>query len=431
MKILRNANPSRIAIIGYQEPEPGVVYVPNPCLIREGSAMFNPLTEEAAVVEDIAKDRRGLVRGWYLVPKGLDIVSMAHMIRQRQLANMAKPRGITGYTIFTTTACNAKCAYCFERDYDVLTMSDEKAHQVADYIVKTCNKSTQIKIKWFGGEPLVNKAAINIICAHLREYGINFVSDITTNGDLLPKCTDAELKLWRLRWAQLTIDDVGAEYDRIKGIPGAYDRLHSTVARLIALGIRTTIRIHYHPEKGAEACLRVADDMAKHQGVRMYCRILYGNETPKDYENVMAVEDYLHKCGVWNPKFPVYSSGSHCMADRQIHACITPTGELSPCEHYAYGEHIYGNIATKNRNGTILAKWRQKEKHTRDSCRDCPLYACCEKNVMCPGEGHCANGYADFLIERIRRALRYTATHHQDIIKGASKEELAAMGGIC
>lgn len=430
MKILKRANASRLELIGYQSPEPGVKYVPNPCLIQEGNAVFNPITEEAILIEDIQKDRRALVNGWYLVPEWFDVVSVAHMMRQKQMATMAKPHGKTGYTIFTTTACNAHCEYCFEKGYDVLTMSEETAHQVADYILKTCRKNGAISIKWFGGEPLVNKDVISVICTRLNEYHINFTSDITTNGDLLPKCTDEELKLWRIKSVQLTFDDVGDAYDKIKGLPGAYERLHASIDRLAKLGIWASIRIHYAPGK-MDACYRVAKALATHKNVRMYCRILYDKEQPEDYAALLEFEEHLIKTGFMRASFPSGSNGAHCMADRPAHACITPNGELSPCEHFAYGENIYGNIHTRNKNGSVLAKWAQKEKHTHVECAPCPLYACCEKIVMCPSEGKCESGYKEYQIARIKRALRYASGGTKRMVSGATQQELSQMCGIC
>lgn len=428
MKTLKAVNPARLTVLGQQSPEPGTKYVLNPCLIRDGTAFYNPLTEEAVLVEDEDKDRRAMVRRWFLVPEGFDMVSVAHLIRQRNLEALAKPSGVNSYTIFTTTVCNASCVYCFERGYKAMTMSDQTARDVAAFILKT-RRNSQISIRWFGGEPLVNTKVMDLICSELQEKGVNFVSNITTNGDLLPDCSDEQIRLWRIRSAQFTLDDVGAEYDRIKGLKGAYERLEASIDRLARLGVHSSIRVHYDPEKGAEPCYRVADAMMKHKNLSMYCRILYGSETEKDYQAVLEFEDYLIRNGLMRAKFPAASNGSHCMADRRQHATIAPDGALSPCEHYAYGEHIYGSIYTRRQSGAILAKWGQKEKHVMTTCRSCPLYACCEKIVMCPAEGSCESGYRDYLIAQIRRALRRSEA--PEGIRGATKEELAAMCGVC
>ena len=94
------------------------------------------------------------------------------------------------------------------------------------------------------------------------------------------------------------------------------------------------------------------------------------------------------------------------MSDSRKIACITPTGNLSPCEHFAYGEHVYGSIYSKDRNEDILKKWSVREKYVTPTCKNCPLYPSCRKIVMCPAEGKCSEGYQYYQIETIKRALR-------------------------
>lgn len=408
MKTIRKPNPVKMRILGYQHPEPGMKYVYNPCLIREGNAVYNPLTEEAVIIEDEAADKTQMVKRWYLVPEETDIKSMSHMVRQILLTAATVP-GLakTGYTIFSTTGCNACCEYCFEKDFDVIVMSDQVARDVGAYIVKTRSKKEPIVVRYFGGEPLCNKAAITTICGILTENGVNFSSEITTNGDLLPGCSDEEFRAWHLTKVQLTADDVGTEYDRIKGLPaGAYERMHASIDRLDALGIKVSVRVHLDPEKGTDPCYRVINDMLQHPHVSMYARMLYGDNTEDDFRDLLGVEQYMIDHGRMSNAFPRYASGTHCMADRQTYATIGPKGDLSPCEHFAYGPEMYGNIYTIHKRGDVLARWKERVKHTDAYCNTCPLYPMCEKICACTSEGTCEQGYRWYLIERIKRVLK-------------------------
>ena len=424
MKILRKANAAKMEVLGYQHPEPGITYVWNPALIREGNAVFNPLTEEAVILSDqpgiTEKEKTDLLRGWYLVPHGFDLKTVAHQIRQRMIRAQIAPMAKTGYTIFTTTGCNACCEYCFEKDYERIDMTAETADKVAAYIIKTHSRN-QVVIKWFGGEPLTNRKVITRICSRLEECGVAFVSEITTNGLLLPKCKDAELTAWHLRSVQLTLDDTGEEYERIKGLPaGAYNALLKSVDRLNGLGIRSTIRVHYHPAAGLEPCYRILEDLKNHEGVIMYARILYEEEQPEHYEKLLELESSMIQEGLMRPKFPPYSAGTHCMADRKNHATIGPAGDLSPCEHYAYGPEMYGTIFDTTTKSDVRARWAEREKHSKLECETCPLYAMCEKIVLCPAEGKCGSGYADYKISQIRRALRNAADKAEQKSRTAS-----------
>ena len=119
-------------------------------------------------------------------------------------------------------------------------------------------------------------------------------------------------------------------------------------------------------------------------------------------------EDLIQE-GMMQPKFPQYASGTHCMADRKAHATIGPGGDLSPCEHYAYGSEMYGTISEGTTKSAVRARWAERVKHGNLACEACPLYAMCEKIVLCPAEGKCGSGYADYKISQIRRALRDAA----------------------
>lgn len=424
MIILNKAN-SNMTRLGVQRAEPGRHYKENPCLIKEGVAWYNPLTGEAVLVEDAGADLPELVRRWYYVPEDFDLKAATHLIRQKALADtrvMGRP-SIGSYTIFTTTACNAACSYCFEKGTKTLTMSDATALDVAKYIARTRRRNAAAVIKWFGGEPLVNKQAINIICAFLRGYGIPFRSDFSSNGDLFEAIPDKTLtEEWQTREVQLTLDDIGRGYEKYKGLPaGAYDRLKKAIIRLTDLGIRVVARIHYHPDDGQEPFSRVVDDLKDIQGLSsMYGRIIYDTESEEHYRELLELEDYMAATGKFRFALPRRGSGTHCMADNPRAVCITPEGLLSPCEHYASGE-TYGSIYNGTTDREMLAEWKAREKHMCD-CGTCPLYPACEKIIACPAEGDCRKGYRFYQIETIKRALkRLTAEGGQTVTNGSEK----------
>lgn len=437
MRILNKAN-ANLTRLGMQRAEPGRHYKENPCLIKAESAWYNPLTGEAVLVEDAGVDLPELVRRWYYVPDDVDLKAAAHLIRQRTLADtrvMGRP-SIGSYTIFTTTACNAGCSYCFEKGTKTLTMTDATALDVAKYIAKTRRRTSAPLLKWFGGEPLVNQQAIRIICEYLRENGVPFRSDFSSNGDLFDEVPDKTLmEEWQTHEVQLTLDDIGRGYETYKGLPaGAYDRLKKTIIRLTGLGIHVVARIHYHPEDGPEPVRRVVDDLKDIQGIGMYGRIIYKSESEEHYRELLELEDYMAAAGKFRFAFPRRGGGTHCMADNPRAVCITPEGLLSPCEHYAYGE-VYGSIYTGQTDREMLAEWKAREKHMCD-CGACPLYPSCEKIMSCPAEGDCLKGYRYYQIETIKRALRQRMASSETAPsrtagQTATVEDLRAQCGVC
>lgn len=410
MKIINTADSYVKNIIGNQEIEVDLEYVESPYLIKYENAFYNALTREAIIVDDIEKDIAYLIRHWFYIPKGFDVLSLCHLIRQKRL-NIENGPGSKlkrSYTIFTTTACNASCSYCFEKGYNILTMSEKTAEDVATYILKSRTKSRTVNIEWFGGEPLCNKKVMTIICSILKENGVKYTSGITTNGSLLPECSDEELRdIWNVTHIQLTFDDVEDGYDNSKNLPrGTFDKLINSIERLEKLKIYIYGRVHYDPNKGKEACIRAIDTISRFSNVHPYVKLLYDIGKKEYYDDLLELNDYVGKYRNRIYTFPTVTKINHCMADTDKIVAITPEGKLSPCGHYPYGENIFGDIYSTHTNNDILKRWRVREKVTKKECINCPLYPSCKKLAMCPAEGKCSDGYQYYQIETLKRALR-------------------------
>lgn len=401
MKTIIKRNNISLQAIGYQTKLPGVEYVEHDYIIRVGDAVYNALTGEVAVVDK--NDRDEMIRRWFLAPKDMNLAGLAHMTRQAA-HSMKNARSINRYVIFTTTGCNGDCEYCFQHGLDPVVMSEQTASDVAAFILKNANVGLMTNIRWFGGEPLTNKAVISQICQTLKDARRRYSSSMSSNGDLFDEVTDEEAELWQLKSVQLTLDAVGTEYDRIKGLPdGAYERLKYTIARFP--NVNFVLRVHYDPEKGTEPCEQIVDDFKGFANVTMYAAMLYdGDKTQADYEQLLNIEDYMISAGKMTPRLPNMTPDVYCMADTRTTACITPVGDLTPCEHFVTGES-YGSIYTTERDQTVLDRWAEKVKD-RNSCETCPLYPSCETICRCESAGVCSDGYRYYRIEKIKRALK-------------------------
>lgn len=389
--------------IGSQQVLPGVKYVEHGYITRVGNVVYNALTGEVAVVND-DEDRAEMIRRWFLAPKGMNLAGLAHMTRQAA-HSMKTARSINRYTIFTTTGCNGACEYCFQHGLDPVVMSEETAAAVATFIMQHANPGLMIRIRWFGGEPLTNKTVISQICEVLQRNRRRYQSSMSSNGDLFKDVTDEEVELWQLKSVQFTLDDVGDKYDALKGLPdGAYDRLKATIERFP--GINFTLRVHYDPTKGTEPCYQIIDDFKGYSNVVMYAAMLYdGAKTQADYETLLQIENRMIEVGRYNMSLPSMSPDVYCMADSRQQACITPVGDLTPCEHFVTGE-TYGTIYSDARDQSVLDKWAAKCKDNVVSCAKCPLYPSCEMLCRCESAGKCSEGYKYYQLEKIKRALK-------------------------
>lgn len=69
---------------------------------------------------------------------------------------LAFNNSIVSLTVATTTNCNFMCPYCYEEGVKPLVMQEETEKAILDYILKFRN----IRITWYGGEPLMNFPSI-------------------------------------------------------------------------------------------------------------------------------------------------------------------------------------------------------------------------------------------------------------------------------
>ena len=103
----------------------------------------------AALLED--KYWAELYERWFLVPEE-DSESEAYLqMKQELILREERPEGISGYVILPTTACNARCFYCFEQGMEARKMSPETVEDTLRFILEHRPEGRGIHIHWFGG----------------------------------------------------------------------------------------------------------------------------------------------------------------------------------------------------------------------------------------------------------------------------------------
>ncbi len=151
------------------------------------------------------------------------------------------------YTLGVTYRCNSRCRTCnvYERKAEELDLAEYEK------IFNSIGKGPV----WFtisGGEPFLRKDIVEI-CQSLYRICRPKIINIPTNGILVKKipaaveeiaktCPDTNLII------NLSLDQVGEEHDRIREVPGNYEKAMKTYAALrelkysnFTLGIHTVI----------------------------------------------------------------------------------------------------------------------------------------------------------------------------------------------
>ena len=89
-----------------------------------------------------------LIKAHYLVPEDYDEHQQVINLRRihRLLDDANTTNDIIGYTILPTTACNARCYYCFEHDVKWMTMSEDTANDLVNFMSAHCGKKSFLSL---------------------------------------------------------------------------------------------------------------------------------------------------------------------------------------------------------------------------------------------------------------------------------------------
>ncbi len=136
-------------------------------------------------------------------------------------------------TLLTTYACNLACTYCYEEGVGSKASLDrDMTKGVIEWIKNKLDRvrPRELRINFFGGEPLMNKTAVRDISRELKTYtgkkGIELSLWIITNGVLLDKDLVRELVPMGLKRIKVTLDGNREQHDskrRFKNGMGTFD----------------------------------------------------------------------------------------------------------------------------------------------------------------------------------------------------------------
>ncbi|MBQ8656249.1 MAG: radical SAM protein [Prevotella sp.] len=366
-----------------------------------------------------------LIEAWFLVPKEHDDRQLSHQIKA--VGRMLEPQqaAITSYNILTTTDCNARCFYCYERGRSRIPMSDDVARHTADYIINHCG-GQPVELLWFGGEPLYRKSVITLICRQLSDASVRFTSGMTSNAYLFDEETVQEaVDLWRLRNIQITLDGTEDIYNRSKAYincdGSAYRRVISNIHQLLRSGIHVRIRLNIDIHN-ADNLLQLVDELhnefhdTKH--MKVYPHPLYGENMKNAalyddhkrafmYQRINEIQERIEAYEMAERTHLEHHVKLHqCMADSDHAVVILPTGHLGKCEHYT-DSNFYGHIDSNELNTAMLASFREC-RDEMEACATCAIYPDCFRLRKCEAISHCYPEMREWATRKIRRAMQAT-----------------------
>ncbi len=330
---------------------------------------------------------------------GVDYDERAEYLSALHVLRLMEPpaEGFESYVVFPTTACNARCVYCFEKDFVPVTMSEDTALAAASYIDRTRRKGP-VRLRWFGGEPLAAASRIDLICRELEKRGVEFVSSITTNGSLLDADMAARaVSLWRLKKAEVALEGDRGAYEARKRYLDPERHNFDTVLRAVRLLLERDVDIILRCNYDAGnlgGLYRYVEELHREFGdfenIRLSFAVLhqeYGSgNAPGLVRQIREVEDYALSLGLRllsqeNAAFQTRA----CMADNMDRSVvIEPGGQLQHCD-ILDDENRFGNVWD---GVTDRARYEAlKRPHAVEAeCGTCPFLPECTpfRRTGCP-----------------------------------------------
>ena len=411
MKTIRAPYAAVQAIIGKQKTDGNTALRRSsqcyalPC--EEGVLLYHTLTgellllsrQEAEAADTASPLQAELAKRWFCVPRDFDEVR--HCDQVKAVVRLLKPPAADLKTavIFTTSDCNARCFYCFEAGQRRLPMSEETARDTADYLIRRCT-GKKLKLRWFGGEPLLNAGVMDVISQRLLDAGLTYRAEMVTNGYLLgPEAVRKAKELWNLRSAIITLDGTEDVYNRTKAYirpeGSAYRRVLDNIENALQAGIHVTVNLNMDA-RNADDLTRLADVLAARFGgqdgfcVRAGLLIEYVGAIHR-FADTQAAGVML----------------DNCMADQDAYITVLPDGRLGKCEHFI-DDMAVGSLYSEARDEALIRAF--KEAYPPDErCRSCADYPLCKRLKLCNGQKeHCDDLYQGCRLLQLREQILNT-----------------------
>lgn len=441
MDILINPNTSIVEILGRHARYKDKKYRLNKfCIIENvanGKVIMNHLTFAMVYMTNdefagiLTKENNAAMKflydTYFLVEEDFDEKAVIHEIREKHKPTVDDYYldKISEYTILTTTACNARCFYCYEKNVKPKTMTIETAEKVANYIIEHAPENEMIELRWFGGEPLFNAKVINTICSKLRNAGIQYSSFFTTNGYLFDKSLVKRAKeLWHITSCQITLDGTEEVYNKAKNyvyknVSSPYKKVIGNIAELLDNDVTVSIRMNvdlYNADNLKKLVYELYDRFGNHPNLIPYIYPLFENEfyqrkegeLQKLFEKIAEIEQAMDECMFfWGDSVKNSIRCTHCMVDNGKAVTVSPTGDLGLCEHFVDSD-FFGHIDTPEERDMDVIHSYKKYMPDLDICDDCPLYAVCVRNTKCEEQSKCYPEYKEWLIRKARNGIIMT-----------------------
>ena len=165
------------------------------------------------------------------------------------ITNIRKQRTGMHLTLAPTMDCCFRCHYCFEKYKEKKYMTPEIMDQIIKYVT-SYPELKNIKITWFGGEPLMAVPQIEEFYDKFRDiWQEPFISNIITTGYHIDKESVRVMQKVGISSVQITLDGMKETHNKVKHLPSGEDVFERILSNIELLNdsapeINITIRVN-------------------------------------------------------------------------------------------------------------------------------------------------------------------------------------------
>lgn len=356
--------------------------------------------------------REGIVG--YLAERGFLIPAESNEYRQVQTAihQQQYRSDRLELILLASEDCNFRCKYCYE-EFKSGTMLPTVRTGVKNYVEKALPRLTSIHLRWFGGEPLYGFEAIEDLAPYIKEVserkGVDYSSQMTTNGYLLtPEAAD-KLFDWGINRFQITIDGLAQHHDKNRPTRDGRGTFGQIFENLCALSNReddflVNIRVNFDQGNVSQIPDFINELEDKFHGDRRFQLTLFPIGKwggPKDNELEVCGTDQIEQV-TRDFRAAARKKGIHvgtlkdinrlgadvCYAARPYNLIVGATGKLMKCT-IALDTQDYNVVGVLHEDGTTTidrekwALWTEPAFEGDRQCQKCVVLPLCQ-GTHCP-----------------------------------------------
>ena len=313
-----------------------------------------------------------------------------------------------------TEDCNFKCPYCYERHVNNYMTLDE-VDSVIRFVRGMAEKhdTSVMRIAYFGGEPLLNKAALRYAHKRIEEEFPSMIKDylLITNGYLLDKETvDFLAESGSYLSVQVTVDGPPAIHDERRPLRGGGPSFERIISNIVYASEKLPVVIRMNFDKDSIGYADELLEIIEAAGVNKARAVISANMA---ISNTQFNNDYKTKClengletlnalsrvskHALKRGFKLDSKSAHyerpggyggfpfgapkflfCAAYTGKHLVFMPGGDIFSCmERVSDKRFAVGNINASPAFNANDGKWKGFSIAKFDKCRACPVSCLC------------------------------------------------------